>query len=49
MTQETQRGALCKPRGVGWEGDGMEVQKGRDACIHMADSCWGSTESNKIL
>ena len=23
------------------EGDGMEVQKGGDICIPMADSCWG--------
>ena len=34
----------------GWdgEGDGREVQKGRDVCILVADSCWGLTE-NKIL
>ena len=24
---------------VGWEGNGREVQKGRDICIPMADSC----------
>ena len=28
MAQETQTGA--QPRGVGWEGDGREVQKGGD-------------------
>ena len=39
MTQETQTGALCQPRGVGGEGDGKEVQKGGDMCIPMADSC----------
>ena len=25
--------------GWDWEGDGMEVQKGGDICIPMADSC----------
>ena len=39
MAQETQTGALHQPRGVGWEGDGREVQKGGDVCILMADSC----------
>ena len=39
MAQETQTGALYQPRGVGWEGDRMEVQKGGDICIHMGDSC----------
>ena len=35
----------------GWdgEGDGMEVQKGADICIPMADSCCGLTENHKIL
>ena len=28
---------------------GREVQKGRDICIPMADSCWGLIENNKIL
>ena len=28
MAKETQTGA--QPRGVGWEGDGREVQKGGD-------------------
>ena len=31
--------ALYQPRGIGWEGDGREVQKGQDMCIPMADSC----------
>ena len=41
MAQETQTGALYLPRGVGWDGDGdeREIQKGRDTCIHIADSC----------
>ena len=39
MAQETQTGALYQPRGVGWGGDGREVQKGRDICIPKADSC----------
>ena len=38
MGQETQIGALYQPRGLGWEGDGREVQKGEDICIPMADS-----------
>ena len=35
----------------GWdeEGEGKEVQRWRDICIPMADSCWGLTENNKIL
>ena len=49
MSQDTQTGVLYQPRGVGWEGDGREVQKGGDICIPMADSCWGLTENNKIL
>ena len=28
-----------QPGGVGWRGDGREVQKGGDICIPMADSC----------
>ena len=31
------------------EGDGMEVQKGADICIPIADSCCGLTENHKIL
>ena len=31
--------ALYQPRGVEWEGDGREVQKGGDICRPMADSC----------
>ena len=36
---------------AGWdgEGDGREVQKGRDICIPMTDSCQGLIENNKIL
>ena len=49
MAQETQAGALYQPRGVEGEGDGMEVQKGGDICMPMADSCWGLTENNTIL
>ena len=33
MAQETQTGALYQPRGVGWGGDGREVQTGGDICI----------------
>ena len=41
MSQETQTMALCQPRGVGWGGDGNEVQKRGDIYIYtpMADSC----------
>ena len=39
MAQETQTGALYQPRGLGWEGDGKEVQEGEGICIPMADSC----------
>ena len=49
MAQETQTGAPYLPRGMGWEGDGREVQKGGDICLLMADSFWGLTENNKIL
>ena len=39
MAQEAQQG-LCINLG-GWNGvgDGREVQKGKDICIPMADSC----------
>ena len=40
MAQVTQTGALYQPRGVGWGGDGREVQKGGHICIPTADSCW---------
>ena len=35
----------------GWDGEGdeREVQKRGDICISMTDSCWGLTESSKIL
>ena len=32
-------GALYQPRGMGWEGDSREFQKGGHMCIPMADSC----------
>ena len=31
------------------EGGGKEIQKGRDICIPVADSCRDLTEDNKIL
>ena len=31
MAQESQTGAVYQPRGVDGEGDGREVQKGRDS------------------
>ena len=39
MAQETQRGAQHHPKGVGWEGDGTEVQQGGDIRTPMTDSC----------
>ena len=39
MAQETQTGALFNLEGWDREGDGMEVQKGGDICISVADSC----------
>ena len=48
MSQETQTGALYKPRDMGWRGRGEEFHKGGDICIPMADSCWGLTENSKI-
>ena len=35
MVQETQTGALCQPRGVGWGGRWEGVSKGRDICIEL--------------
>ena len=37
MAQETQTGVCINLEGWGGEGDGREVQKGREIC--MADSC----------
>ena len=39
VTQGAQARALCQPRGVGWVGDGREVQEEGDICIPVADSC----------
>ena len=39
ITQGSQPGPLWRPRGVGWSGDGREVQEGGDICILMTDSC----------
>ena len=39
VTQEIKKGALYQPRGMGWGGDGREVQEGGRICIPMADSC----------
>ena len=41
MAQETLTGALYQSRGVGWAGDGRELQKEGDICISMADSLEG--------
>ena len=49
MSQELKQGLCINLEG--WSGvvDGREVQKVRDICIPMADSCWCLTENNKIL
>ena len=39
MTQETQKGALDQPRGVGWGGRWERGSEGRDICTPTADSC----------
>ena len=39
MFQRTQTGALYQPKGWDGEGDGREVQEGRDICTPMADLC----------
>ena len=39
MSQETQTGALYQSSGVGWAGDGSEVQEGGDTCVPVAHSC----------
>ena len=39
MAKETQTGALINLERWDGKGDGMEVQKGGDICIAMADSC----------
>ena len=49
MAQETQTGLLSQPRGVGWEGDRREVQKGGNICEPIADSCWGLTETTNSV
>ena len=49
MAQETQMGLCINLEGWNGEGDGREIQKGGNICIPMADSCWGWTESKKIL
>ena len=41
MAQETLTGALYQSRGVGWAGDGRELQKEGNICIFMADSLEG--------
>ena len=46
--RKLKQGLCVNLEGQNGEWDGKEVQKGRDICISMADSCWGLTE-NKIL
>ena len=39
MAQQTQTGALCQSRGVGWGGRCEGGSKGGDISIPVADSC----------
>ena len=39
MALETQTGALYQSRGLGWEGDGRELQKRGDIWIPKASAC----------
>ena len=39
MAQETQTGALCQPKGVGWRGRWEAGSKGRGYSITLADLC----------
>ena len=39
MAQETHTGVCINLKGWDGEGDRQEVQKGRDICVPMADSC----------
>ena len=47
--RELKQGLCINLEGCDGEGNGREVQEGRDICILMADSCRGLTENNKIL
>ena len=49
MTQGTEPGTLWQAEEWDGEGDGREVQEGRDMGILMADSYWCMTENHKIL
>ena len=49
ITQGAQPGALGQPRGVGWDGEGREVQEGGNTCICMADSRCYMAETNTTL
>ena len=39
MAQETQTGAVCQPRGVGWGGRREGGPKAGDICVPIGDSC----------
>ena len=47
MAQESEKGALYQPRGVG--SGGNFKRETIYVYIPMADSCWSLTENNKIL
>jgi len=47
--RELKQGLCINLEGWDGEGNGREVQKGKDICIPMADSCRGLTENYKIL
>ena len=47
--RKLKQGCFINLEGWDGEGGGKEVQKGKDICIPMADSCLGLTENSKIL
>ena len=47
--RELKQGLCNNLEGWDGEGDGREVQEGRDICIPVADSCWYLAENSKIL
>ena len=49
MTQEIQTGLYSNLEGWKWVGGRREIQKGRDTCISMVNSCWCMTEIKPIL
>ena len=47
--RKLKQGLCLNLEGLDGEGDGRDVQKCRNICITMSDSCCSLTEKNKIL